>query len=55
MQKELEILAHSCGIENPRDFKREHVQIVIDNHTSKNMAELYPYKNIKEELVRIIE
>ena len=55
MQKELEILAHSCGIENPRDFKREHAQIIIDARSTKNMAELYPYKSIKEELVRIIE
>ncbi|NRB41924.1 MAG: FMN-binding glutamate synthase family protein [Pseudomonadales bacterium] len=55
MQKELEILAHSCGIETPREFKREHAHIIIDARTSKSMAELYPYKQTKEELIKIIE
>ncbi len=55
MQKELEILAHSCGVENPKDFRREHAHIVLDARTTKSMAEIYPYKQVKEELVRIIE
>ncbi|HEY9033439.1 MAG TPA: FMN-binding glutamate synthase family protein [Pseudomonadales bacterium] len=55
MQKELQMLAHSCGLEDPRELGRQHAHIVIDPRTSRPMNELYPPAQVKEELVRIVE
>lgn len=42
MEKEVGILAHSCGVPEPRLLKRYHARIVLDNGRSISMDELYP-------------
>ena len=42
--KEVELIAHSVGVSEPRQLKREHVRIVQDNGKSVAMDELYPTK-----------
>lgn len=42
MSKELDIIAHSCGVEGPRHLRREHARIVLDTGRSISMAELFP-------------
>ena len=39
---EVEIIAHSCGVTEPRGLRRDHVRIVQDTGRSKLMTELYP-------------
>lgn len=55
VQQELEMLAHSCGVEHPRQLNRDHAHIVINPRSSTPMAELYPYAKTKEEFVKIVE
>lgn len=42
MQKEIGIIAHSCGVHEPRLLRRYHARIVLDNGRSISMDELYP-------------
>ncbi|MEZ5692094.1 MAG: FMN-binding glutamate synthase family protein [Rickettsiales bacterium] len=42
MHKEVCMLAHSCGVPEPRMLQRKHVRVVLSNGTSVSMAELYP-------------
>lgn len=39
---EVEVLAHSCGVDEPRQLGRKHVRIVQDNGKSVPLDELYP-------------
>lgn len=43
MNKEVEMIAHACGLKHPRQFKREHVRIVQPNGQSMALNMLYPY------------
>ncbi len=40
--REVEIIAHACGVPEPRRLKRYHVRIVQDNGRSEPMDVLYP-------------
>jgi glutamate synthase domain-containing protein 2 len=42
MRKEIGIIAHSCGVAEPRRLKRFHVRIVQDNGRSVPFDELFP-------------
>ncbi|PHS70568.1 MAG: FMN-binding glutamate synthase family protein [Methylophaga sp.] len=42
MMKEVGVIAHSCGVKNPRALNRSHARIVIGNGKSIGMEELYP-------------
>ena len=42
MKKEVGIIAHSCGVAEPRLLKRYHARIVLDSGRSVSMDELYP-------------
>jgi len=42
MQKEIGIIAHSCGVREPRQLKRYHCRIVQDDGRSIPLDELYP-------------
>lgn len=44
MQKEVSILAHSCGVTEPRKLKRMHARIVLENGRSESMQVIYPDK-----------
>lgn len=42
MQKEIGVLAHSCGVPEPRQLKRMHARIVQENGRSTGMEIIYP-------------
>jgi glutamate synthase domain-containing protein 2 len=42
MNKEVGIIAHSCGVGEPRQLKRFHARVVIDNGKSVPLDELWP-------------
>lgn len=43
---DVEVIAHSCGVPEPRRLRRYHVRIVQDNGKSVPMDELYPRPDI---------
>jgi len=45
MLHETGVIAHSCGVREPRELKRKHARIVTFNGLSVSMAELYPEKD----------
>ena len=55
MQKELEMLARSCGLNDPRELRRKHAHVVINNRSTAPLDELYPEKELKKELIKIID
>ncbi len=42
LEKEVGIIAHSCGVLEPRQFRREHARIVTDKGNSIPLNELFP-------------
>jgi len=40
---EVDKLAHSCGLQNAREFRREHVRIVKEAFLSEGLDKMYPY------------
>jgi glutamate synthase domain-containing protein 2 len=44
---EVGIIAHSCGVHQPRELSRRHVRIVQENGTSTMLADIYPDKTPK--------
>ncbi|MCX8145306.1 MAG: FMN-binding glutamate synthase family protein [Azovibrio sp.] len=42
MNKEIAMIAHSCGLRHPRELRREHVRIVQPNGLSLALSTLYP-------------
>ncbi len=44
---EVGIIAHSCGVHQPRELSRRHVRIVQQNGTSTMLADIYPDKTPK--------
>jgi len=55
MQKELEMLAHACGVYDPRELNRSHAHLVIDPRTSIPLQQLHPDAKVKEEYIKIID
>jgi glutamate synthase domain-containing protein 2 len=43
MNKEIDMIAHSCGLRHAREFRREHVRIVRNPYESVALNELCPY------------
>jgi hypothetical protein len=43
MNKEIDMIAHSCGCRHARELKREHVRIVQSANQSIALNMLYPY------------
>jgi glutamate synthase domain-containing protein 2 len=43
MNKEIDMIAHSCGLHHAREFRREHVRIVQADGRSVALNTLYPY------------
>lgn len=43
MNKEIEMIAYSCGVRHPRELNREHVRLVQTAEQSISMNMLYPY------------
>ena len=42
LEKEIRIIANSCGVKRPRDLNRTHARVVVEYGKSKTLAELYP-------------
>jgi hypothetical protein len=42
MEKEIGIIAHSCGASRPRLLERRHCRVVQENGLSIPLDELYP-------------
>lgn len=42
LRHEVEVIAHSCGVSEPRRLRRKHVRVVQSNGKSVSMIELYP-------------
>ena len=47
MNHDIEMIAHSCGVEHPRLLRREHCRIVQNNGHSTSLKTLYPYPEPK--------
>lgn len=45
------LIAHSCGVEHPREICREHVRTIQYNGKSKPLTELYPTPKTREEYI----
>jgi hypothetical protein len=43
MNKEIDMLAHSCGCRHARGLKREHVRVVLSANQSTALNMMYPY------------
>jgi len=50
MEKEVGVIAHSCGVHEPRRLKRHHVRIQTDNGKSIPLDQLWPYPKPGEAL-----
>jgi hypothetical protein len=46
MNKELDMIAHSCGCRHARELRREHVRIVTGAGQSIALNQLYPYPEL---------
>ncbi|GAB5481779.1 MAG: FMN-binding glutamate synthase family protein [Parasphingorhabdus sp.] len=51
---EVEVLAHSCGVDEPRQLGRKHVRIVQDTGKSIALDELYPRPEVAKKF-KVIE
>ena len=41
---EVEVIAHSCGVQEPRQLARRHARVVMDNTLSVSLDELYRHR-----------
>ena len=44
LEKEIRIIANSCGVKRPRDLNRTHARMVVQFGHSKTLADIYPIK-----------
>jgi len=51
MNREIDMIAHSCGVPHARDLRREHVRIVEGPGKSIAASTLYPYPEIRARAV----
>jgi len=49
------LIAHSCGVKEPRELCRKHVRIIQHNGLSTNMNDIYPNPDVKPEYVKIMD
>jgi glutamate synthase domain-containing protein 2 len=50
MNKEIDMIAHSCGVRHARELRREHVRIVQASGQSVALNMLYPYPDPKAKM-----
>lgn len=46
MNKEIDMIAHSCGLRHAREFRREHVRVVTSAWESVALSTLFPYPKV---------
>ena len=44
MHKEIGIIAHSCGVDDPRDLRRHHCRVVTESGKSQPLDKVFPYR-----------
>ena len=44
LEKEIRIIANSCGAKRPRDLNRTHARVVVEHGKSMTLEELYPHQ-----------
>ena len=49
MKYEVGIIAHSCGVVEPRKLTRRHAHLIIDAENSKSLEELFPPPQVRPE------
>ena len=49
MVYEVGVIAHSCGVGRPRELRRFHARVVMDNGLSRSLDELHPYPQAEED------
>ena len=47
---EVGVIAHSCGVPEPRQLRRQHVRVVTETGRSKGLDEIFPWPNQKEDI-----
>jgi glutamate synthase domain-containing protein 2 len=47
MNREIDMIAHSCGVRHARELRREHVRVIHANQQSIALNKLYPYPEPK--------
>jgi hypothetical protein len=50
MNREIDMIAHSCGVRHARELRREHVRIVQASGQSVALNMLYPYPEPKAKI-----
>jgi len=50
INREIDMIAHSCGVRHARELRREHVRIVQANQQSIAFNMLYPYPELKSKI-----
>src|SRR5688572_26635365 len=50
MNREIDMIAHSCGVRHARELRREHVRIVQASGQSVALNMLYPYPELKAQM-----
>lgn len=46
---EVGVIAHSCGVPEPRQLRRQHARVVTETGRSKGLDEIFPLPNQKED------
>jgi glutamate synthase domain-containing protein 2 len=49
------LVAHSCGVLQPRDLDRHHVRIIGHSGQSKSLSAIHPTTEVKSEYIRTKE
>lgn len=47
ISKQVGVIAHSCGVKDPRQLRRKHVRVMEKNNISTAMNKIWPYPNEK--------
>ncbi|WP_410506490.1 glutamate synthase-related protein [Marinomonas sp. GJ51-6] len=50
----IEMIAHSCGVKEPRELTREHVRIIENQSRSTLFSEANPLPNVQTEYINIM-
>jgi glutamate synthase domain-containing protein 2 len=55
MLKEVEMVAHSCGVAEPRLLRRQHARVVVENGRSIRLDQLFPPVQTPAEPLRVVD
>jgi len=48
------LIAHSCGVKEPRELTREHVRIIENQSHSLLFSEVNPLPNVRPEFINLV-